>query len=76
MSQATLGDRPYNNSDLFSGYFLDEHVQRLDPWADTTDAEAAYDELQALYEQEGELLSTYNEDNLLDKWIGGVLDIL
>ena len=32
MSQATLGSSPYRNSNLFSGYYLDERVDDLDAW--------------------------------------------
>ena len=32
MSQATLGSGSYRNSNLFSGYYLDERVDDLDDW--------------------------------------------
>ncbi|WP_272948293.1 hypothetical protein [Halobacterium hubeiense] len=32
MSQATLGSTPYQNSNLFSGYYLDERIAGLDGW--------------------------------------------
>jgi len=46
MSQATLGATPYRNSDLFSGYYLDERVDDLDAWDCDEDAQATLEELQ------------------------------
>ena len=76
MSQATLGATPYRNSDLFSGYYLDERVDDLDAWDCDDDAQAAFEELQHLWELEGKLVASYKEDELLDSWIDEVLDIL
>ena len=76
MSQATLGSTPYRNSNLFSGYYLDERIDDLDAWDCDADAEAAFDELRRLWELEGDLAASYNEDELLTSWIDGVLDIL
>ncbi|EMA14933.1 Eco57I restriction-modification methylase domain-containing protein [Haloarcula marismortui] len=75
MSQATLGS-PYRNSDLFAGYYLDERVADLDDWECDDDAAQAFEDLQALWEGEGDLLPSYNEDELLGAWIDEVLDIL
>ncbi|RLM32578.1 Eco57I restriction-modification methylase domain-containing protein [Haloarcula sp. Atlit-120R] len=75
MSQATLGS-PYRNSDLFAGYYLDERVADLDDWECDDDAAQAFEDLQALWEAEGDLLPSYNEDELLGAWIDEVLDIL
>ena len=76
MSQATLGATPYRNSDLFSGYYLDERVDDLDAWDCDDEAQAAFEELQRLWELEGELVASYKEDELLDSWIDEVLDVL
>ncbi|SHH65567.1 hypothetical protein SAMN05443636_3104 [Halobaculum gomorrense] len=76
MSQATLGATPYRNSDLFSGYYLDERVDDLDAWDCDQEAQAALEELQHLWELEGELVASYKEDELLDSWIDEVLDVL
>ncbi|SHH03675.1 Eco57I restriction-modification methylase domain-containing protein [Halobaculum gomorrense] len=76
MSRATLGATPYRNSDLFSGYYLDERVDDLDAWDCDDEAQAAFAELQHLWELEGELVASYKEDELLDSWIDEVLDIL
>nr|WP_229380500.1 Eco57I restriction-modification methylase domain-containing protein [Haloarcula sinaiiensis] len=75
MSQATLGS-PYRNSDLFAGYYLDERVADLDDWECDDEAAQAFEDLQALWEAEGDLLPSYNEDELLGAWIDEVLDIL
>jgi len=76
MSQATLSSAPFRNSDLFSGYYLDERVDDLDPWDCDEQAAAAFDALQHLWELEGDLVDSYKEDELLDSWIDEVLDVL
>jgi hypothetical protein len=76
MSQATLSDRPYVNSNLFSGHYLDERVQERDEWDCDDEARKTMEDLQALYELEGSLVDGYNEDALVDNWIDEVLDIL
>jgi len=76
MSQATLGSGPYRNSNLFSGYYLDERVADLDAWDCDAEAEEAFEEIRDLWDQEGSLLPSYKEDELIDTWIAEVLDIL
>jgi len=76
MSQATLYDRPYQNSNLFSGHYLDERVQERDEWDCDEAAREAMEHLQQLYELEGGLVEGYGEDALIDNWIDEVLDIL
>ena len=76
MSQATLTYRPYVNSNLFSGHYLDERVQERDEWDCDAAAREAMDELQSLYGLEGELVESYGEDALIDNWIDEVLDVL
>ncbi|GAB7011978.1 Eco57I restriction-modification methylase domain-containing protein [Halolamina salina] len=76
MSQSTLGSTPYRNSDLFSGYYLQERVDDLEEWDCDDEAEAVFEELRELWEGEGELLAGYNEDTLLGSWIDPVLDAL
>ncbi|EMA67590.1 putative restriction/modification enzyme [Halorubrum aidingense JCM 13560] len=76
MSQATLGSGPYRNSNLFSGYYLDERVSDLDAWDCDVEAQEAFDEINELWQKEAALLGTYNEDGLIDTWIAEVLDIL
>ncbi|MBP1923289.1 type I restriction-modification system DNA methylase subunit [Halorubrum alkaliphilum] len=76
MSQATLGSGPYRNSSLFSGYYLDERVADLDDWESDDEAEAAFEALRELWELEGEYVASHGEDELIDQWIGEVLDIL
>jgi len=76
MSQATLGSGPYRNSNLFSGYYLDERVADLDAWDCDEEAEEAFERIRDLWDKEGSLLSSYNEDELIDTWIAEVVDIL
>ena len=76
MSQATLHERPYQNSALFSGHYLDERVQERDEWDCDDEAREAMENLLELYELEGELVSGYGEDALIDNWIDEVLDVL
>jgi type I restriction-modification system DNA methylase subunit len=76
MSQATLSDGPYRNSNLFSNHYLDERLKGRDEWDCDDEAREAMDDLQALYELEGELVESYGEDALIDNWIDEVLDIL
>ncbi len=76
MSQVTLSERPYVNSNLFSGHYLDERIQERDEWDCDNDARQAMNELQSLYELEGELVGSYGEDALIDNWIDEVLDVL
>ncbi|NGM71046.1 N-6 DNA methylase [Natronolimnobius sp. AArcel1] len=76
MSQATLSDRPYTNSNLFSGHYLDERVQEREEWDCDDEARTALDELQSLYDLESGLVDGYKEDALIDNWIDEVLDVL
>ena len=76
MSQATISERPYVNSNLFSGHYLDERLQLRDEWECDDEAAERMDELQSLYELEDRLVEGYNEDSLIDNWIDEVLDIL
>ena len=76
MSQATLTERPYVNSNLFSGHYLDERVREREEWKCDDDAEDAMEELRSLYELEGSLVDGYGEDALIDNWIDEVLDVL
>ena len=76
MSQATLGSGPYRNSSLFSGYYLDERVADLDAWDCDEEAEEAFEQIRDLWNQEGALLPSYKEDELIDTWIAEILDIL
>ena len=76
MSQATLGSGPYRNSNLFSGYYLDERVADLDAWDCDEEAADAFERIRSLWDKEGALLPSYNEDELIDTWIAEILDIL
>lgn len=66
MSQATLGSGPYRNSNLFSGYYLDERVADLDAWDCDEEAAEAFEQIRNLWDKEGTLLPSYNEDELID----------
>jgi hypothetical protein len=47
MSQATLSERPYVNSNLFSAHYLDERVQERDEWDCDQVARESMDELRS-----------------------------
>ncbi|USZ69158.1 N-6 DNA methylase [Halorussus salilacus] len=76
MSQPTLSSEPYRNSNLFSGYYLDERIAELDEWEDAEGVEGAFERLQALYEREQKVVEGQKEDALIDAWIDPVLEIL
>ncbi|WEL22348.1 DNA methyltransferase [Halorhabdus sp. BNX81] len=76
MSQATLSDRPYVNSALFSSHYLDERVIEREEWDCDEEAREAMERLQSLYDLEGGVVDGYGEDALVDNWIDGVLDVL
>jgi len=76
MSQATLAERPYLNSNLFSSHYLDERLEDREEWDCEEAAREAMGELRSLYADEGSLVAGYNEDPLIDNWIDEVLAIL
>ncbi len=76
MTQATLEKLPFNNSNLFSAYYLSERLRDRSEWDSDQDAREALDDLTELYELEKDLLPGYKEDALIDSWIDEVLDIL
>jgi len=76
MSQATITERPYVNSNLFANHYLDDRVIEKDQWDCDDEALAAMEELQSLYELEGSLVNGYGEDALIDNWIDEILDVL
>lgn len=76
MGQLTLSQRPYVNSNLFSGHYLDERLTEREEWDCDDAARETLEHLQELYSHEGELVEAYDEDPLIDNWIGEVLDIL
>ena len=59
------------NRDLFSNYYLDEHLPGTEAWdaVDDDELEAAYDEIAALYERERETAPKRNESQLEEKFI-------
>ena len=76
MTQATLVESPFHNSNLFSAYYLSERLRDRAEWDCDEEAGKALDELTDLYEHEKDLLPGYKEDALIDSWIDEVLDIL
>lgn len=67
---------PYLNSNLFSGYYLDERISDLDEWDCDDEARDAFERLRELWNVEKNHVKSYNEDQLLDLWMDEVLDIL
>jgi hypothetical protein len=55
MDQTMATDDPYTNSDLFSSYYLDERLQRLDVWECGDSARETLNQLQELFDQESHL---------------------
>lgn len=76
MSQATLTERPYVNSNLFSGHYLDERIAEREEWECDELARRAMKALQELNDLEGPLVEGYIEDALIDNWIDEVLEVL
>jgi hypothetical protein len=75
MSQATLSGT-YYNSNLFSNYYLDERIYGLEAWDCDDEAIEALESLRDLWAVEGQAVTAYNEDQLLDLWIDEVLSVL
>ena len=76
MSQATLGGEPFENSNLFSSYYLADRIDDLEEWGCDEAAEDAYERLQNLWALECDLVGGYKEDELLDTWIDNVIEVL
>ncbi|MGQ3328069.1 Eco57I restriction-modification methylase domain-containing protein [Halorubrum sp. FL23] len=59
------------NRDLFSNYYLDEHLPETEEWneVDDDELEAAYDEIVALYDREKSTAPKRNESQLEEKFI-------
>ena len=59
------------NRDLFSNYYLDEHLPETEEWDEVDDdkLEAAYDEIVDLYEREKSTAPKRNESQLEEKFI-------
>ncbi len=76
MSQLTLTNRAYHNSNLFSSHYLDERIKHRAEWDCDTEAQQAFEELQNLYQLEGSLVEGYKEDDLINNWIDEVLNTL
>lgn len=71
----TLGSDPYRNSNLFSGYNLDERGDDLNDGDADEDAEAAFEVLREQCNLESGLIESHGEDKLLNQWMSGVLGI-
>ncbi len=68
-TQTTLNYR--TNRDLFSNYYLDEHLPETEAWDQVDDDElrAAYDEIKQLWEHEKDTAPKRNESQLEEKFI-------
>jgi len=49
MSQSTLSERPYINSNLFSGHYLDERVREREEWDCDEEAERALEGISTIF---------------------------
>jgi hypothetical protein len=66
MSQASLTERPYVNSNLFSGHYLHDRLQERDEWDCNKVAQETMADLQSLYDLEGGLVDRYGGDALIE----------
>ncbi|MFP4188718.1 MAG: class I SAM-dependent DNA methyltransferase, partial [Halobacteriales archaeon] len=65
------------NRDLFSNYYLQEHLPETDDWeTDDDELENAYDEVKALYEDEKGRFGNYNESQLEKNFVRPVFEAL
>jgi len=66
------------NRDLFSNYYLEEHLPETDDWEPENEAvfEDAYNEVQSLYESERSNFENYNESQLEKNFIRPVFEAL
>ncbi len=66
------------NRDLFSNYYLNDHLRETDPWNKVSDAEiqGAFEEIRELYENKKERVGDYNEAQLERNFIRPIFEIL
>ncbi|WP_137286256.1 Eco57I restriction-modification methylase domain-containing protein [Halorussus salinisoli] len=66
------------NRDLFSNYYLDEHLPETDDWnvADEAEVRAAHEEIRDRYRQESGLAAEYGERQLRETLVGPVFETL
>ena len=66
------------NRDLFSNYYLSEHLPETEDWEyeDEKEVEAAYSEIESLYEDEKANFENYNESQLEKNFIRPVFEML
>ncbi|WP_276302298.1 Eco57I restriction-modification methylase domain-containing protein [Halorussus lipolyticus] len=66
------------NRDLFSNYYLDEHLPETEDWQAVGEAEvrAVYDEIRACYRREADRAPEYNERQLRENLLNPVFEAL
>ncbi|WP_128478815.1 Eco57I restriction-modification methylase domain-containing protein [Halorussus pelagicus] len=74
--QTTLDYR--TNRDLFSNYYLDNHLPETDHWTgvEESDVRAAYEEIRDRYRREADLAPDYNERQLRENLLDPVFETL
>jgi type II restriction/modification system DNA methylase subunit YeeA len=66
------------NRDLFSNYYLNNHLRQTEPWNEVDDAEVeeAYNEINDLWDNKKDRVVDYNEAQLERNFIRPIFDIL
>ncbi|MFC7078918.1 Eco57I restriction-modification methylase domain-containing protein [Halorussus caseinilyticus] len=66
------------NRDLFSNYYLDEHLPETDDWhaADEAEVRAAYEEIRDCYRRESDRAAEYDERRLRENLLDPVFETL
>ena len=66
------------NRDLFSNYYLNDHLRNTEPWTEPSDAEveSAFAEIKSILVEKGDRVEDYNEAQLERNVIRPIFDIL
>ncbi|MFP4647442.1 MAG: N-6 DNA methylase, partial [Candidatus Acetothermia bacterium] len=68
--------KPHNNQELFSNYYLGERLPDRDIWQEPKGLEETYRELSQLYEERKNILEATKEAQTEEEWIKPILHIL
>lgn len=76
MTQTTIGNDDFNNSNLFKNHYLRDPIKELDEWDCDHEARQALSKLTSLWNGEQSAIDSYSEGELLKSWIDKVLQQL
>jgi len=76
MTQTTIGNDDFNNSNLFKNHYLRDPIKELDDWDCDHEARQALSKLTSLWNGEQSAIESYSEGELLKSWIDKVLEQL